>query len=76
MIIFENSNGKVVAKNFNYRNWDYERKLFEYTKTLFKSSILSAYQNFMFCFRDTMPLEKADIELILAYDKLLMKNKN
>jgi len=70
MIIFEESNGEVIAKDFNYRTWGYERKLFEYTKKLLKSSIWSAYQDFMLCFRDKMPLEKADIEFILGYDKL------
>ena len=68
-IIFEESNGEVIAKGFDYRTCGYERKLFEYTQFL-KSSIWSAYQDFMICFRDKMPLEKADIEFILDYDKL------
>ena len=68
-IVFEESNGKVTAKGFDYRTCGYERKLFEYTQFL-KSSIWSSYQDFMICFRDKMPLEKADIEFILDYDNL------
>ena len=68
-IIFEESDGELTAKSFYYKSCNYERKLFEYTQ-FFKSSIWSAYQDFILCFRDKMPLEKADIEFILGYDKL------
>jgi len=69
VIVFEESNGEIIAKGFDYRICGYERTLFEYTQ-FFKSSIWSTYQDFMLCFRDKMPLEKADIEFILGYDKL------
>jgi 5-bromo-4-chloroindolyl phosphate hydrolysis protein len=72
MFIFNELNGKLSVNGFNYSTCKYERKLVEYAH-FFKSSIWSAYQVFMFCFRNSMPLEQRDIEFILEYDKLFQQ---
>ena len=72
MFIFNEINGKLTVNGFDYATCRYERKLFEFAH-FFKSSIWSAYQVFMFCFHDIMPLEQPDVEFILKYDKLFQR---
>lgn len=72
LMIFEESDGKLITKDYDYKSCGYERKLIEFTH-FFRSSIWSSYQGFMFCFHDKMPLEDADKKIILSYNKLFQK---
>lgn len=72
LIILDESNGKLTVNGFDYAICRYERKLFEYAH-FFRSSIWSAYQTFMFCFHDKMPLEQPDKEVIRKYNDLFQR---
>ena len=72
LFILDEFNGQMKLIGFDYENCKYERKLYELAH-FFRSSIWSSYQVFLFCFKDRMPLEKTDAELILKYNKLFEK---
>jgi len=72
IMIFEEFDGKIITKGYDYKSCGYERKLNELAH-FFRSSIWTTYQFFFLCFHDRMPLEDEDKILILRYNKLFQQ---
>ncbi|MFZ0050689.1 MAG: hypothetical protein WAK96_02855 [Desulfobaccales bacterium] len=69
LMIVEEHNGRLTVKGYDYKSCGYERKLIELTH-FFRSSIWTAYQVFIRCFHDKIPLDEADKNIIKNYNKL------
>ena len=62
-------NGLLTGLGFDYGSCSYPRKMLEVTE-LFQSSIWTAVQGFLMCFKDRLPLSQEHVERLMALDRL------
>lgn len=62
------SNGEVVIKRLCYGSSSRQKRLWELAHFT-KSSIWTCFQQFMFIFIHSMPLNQKDVDYLLEYDK-------
>lgn len=62
-------NGKLTGLGFDYGPCSYPQKMPEVTE-LFQSSIWTAVQGFVVCFKGRLPLRQEHIDKLMALDKL------
>jgi hypothetical protein len=60
---------KLTGLGFDYGPCSYPRKMLEVTE-LFQSSIWTAVQGFLVCFKDRLPLSQEHVERLMALDQL------
>ncbi len=59
----------INIKSIDYGPCLFELKVYELAH-FYRSSIWSSFQAFLLCFKDELPLDSDDVDLILKYDKL------
>lgn len=72
-LIYSKKEEMSLPNSFEYKRCSYARRIYEHV-VFFKSSILTAYQEFYFCFYKKMPLEKDDKDILMSFDNKYNKN--
>ena len=62
-------NGRLTGLGFEYGPCSYPRKMLEVTE-LFRSSIRTAVQGFLLCFKDRLPLRQEHVEELMVLDQV------
>jgi hypothetical protein len=68
-------NGKLVHTGFDYGACSSPRQLLEITR-FFESSIWTAVQGFVLCFREQLPLEAKHIQTLMDLDQQFGQSRN
>lgn len=66
-------NGKLVHTGFDYGACSFPRALLDITR-FFESSIWTAVQGFVFCFREQLPLEDEHVQTLMGLDRMFSQS--